>query len=66
MVTTKRYYGKVLLTCLHRSIALPVWAKLRNGGNVTLERVLGAFDLFIPESGYGSLDEVRTSSRNGQ
>ncbi|KNG80221.1 F-box domain protein [Aspergillus nomiae NRRL 13137] len=54
----RRYYGKVLLTCLHRSIALPIWAKLRNGGNVALERALGAFDLFIPESGYGSLDEI--------
>ncbi|KAE8308693.1 Hemimethylated DNA-binding protein YccV like-domain-containing protein [Aspergillus transmontanensis] len=54
----RRYYGKVLLTCLHRSIALPVWARLRNGGNITLERALGAFDLFIPESGYGSLDEI--------
>ncbi|KAE8131150.1 Hemimethylated DNA-binding protein YccV like-domain-containing protein [Aspergillus pseudotamarii] len=54
----RRYYGKVLLTCLHRSIALPVWARLRNGGNVALERALGAFDLFIPESGYGSLAEI--------
>ncbi|KAE8375337.1 Hemimethylated DNA-binding protein YccV like-domain-containing protein [Aspergillus bertholletiae] len=54
----RRYYGKVLLTCLHRSMALPVWARLRNDENVALERALGAFDLFIPESGYGSLDEI--------
>ncbi|KAE8348319.1 Hemimethylated DNA-binding protein YccV like-domain-containing protein [Aspergillus coremiiformis] len=54
----RRYYAKALLTCLHRSIALPVWARLRNGENVALERALGAFDLFIPESGYGSLDEI--------
>lgn len=54
----RRYYAKALLTCLHRRIALPVWARLRNGENVTLEQALGAFDLFIPESGYGSLDEI--------
>ncbi|KAF7585310.1 hypothetical protein BBP40_011290 [Aspergillus hancockii] len=49
---------RALLTCLHRSIALPVWTRLKNDENVTLERALGAFDLFIPESGYGSLDEI--------
>lgn len=25
---------------------------------MSLERALGAFDLFVPESGYGDLDEV--------
>lgn len=53
-----RYYARALLTCLHRSIAVPEWAKLRRGEPVSLERALGAFDLFIPESGYGDLDEV--------
>jgi hypothetical protein len=37
---------------------VPEWAKLRRGEPVSLERALGAFDLFIPESGYGDLDEV--------
>ncbi|KAL4894371.1 Hemimethylated DNA-binding protein YccV like-domain-containing protein [Aspergillus ambiguus] len=54
----RRYYAKALLTCLHRSIAISEWAKIRNGEAVPLDRALGAFDLFIPESGYGSLDEV--------
>lgn len=39
-------------------MAIPEWAKLRNGEHVSLERALGAFDLFIPESQIGSLDEV--------
>ena len=56
---TNRYYARALLTCLHRSIAVPEWAKLRRGEPVSLERALGAFDLFIPESGFGDLDEVR-------
>jgi len=37
---------------------VPQWAKLRNGENISLERALGAFDLFIPESGFGDLDDV--------
>ncbi|KAF7715124.1 Uncharacterized protein PECH_007625 [Penicillium ucsense] len=55
----RRYYARALLTCLHRSIAVPEWAKLRRGEQVSLERALGAFDLFIPESGYGDLDEIK-------
>ncbi|GLI77044.1 hypothetical protein PoHVEF18_005327 [Penicillium ochrochloron] len=46
---------------LARSIAVPEWARLRRGEPVSLERALGAFDLFIPESGYGDLDEVKAT-----
>ncbi|EAW14650.1 F-box domain protein [Aspergillus clavatus NRRL 1] len=56
----QRYYAKALLTCLHRRIAVQEWAKLRNGESLSLQRALGAFDLFIPESGFGNLDEVIT------
>ena len=31
------------------------------GDEVPLERALGVFDLFIPDSGYGSPGEVRIS-----
>ncbi|KAJ6111594.1 hypothetical protein N7523_007655 [Penicillium sp. IBT 18751x] len=55
----RRYYARALLTCLHRSMAIPEWAKLRRGEPVSLERALGAFDLFIPESGFGDLDEIQ-------
>lgn len=58
LTSLQRYYARALLTCLHRSIAVPEWAKLRRGEPVSLERALCAFDLFIPESGYGDLDEV--------
>ncbi|KAJ6009787.1 hypothetical protein N7522_004803 [Penicillium canescens] len=57
----RRYYARALLTCLHRSIAVPEWAKLRRGEPVSLDRALGCFDLFIPESGYGDLDDIRGS-----
>ncbi|KAJ5937484.1 hypothetical protein N7454_004784 [Penicillium verhagenii] len=55
----RRYYARALLTCLHRSIAVPEWAKLRRGEPVVLERALAAFDLFIPESGFGDLDQAK-------
>lgn len=58
MLHGKRYYARALLTCLHRSIAVPEWAKLRRGESVRLERALGCFDLFVPGSGYGDLDQV--------
>ncbi|KAJ5421649.1 hypothetical protein N7491_010094 [Penicillium cf. griseofulvum] len=57
----KRYYAHALLTCLHRSIAIPEWAKLKRGEPVPLDRALACFDLFIPESGTGDLDEIRES-----
>lgn len=55
-MTYKRYYAKALLSCLHRGIAVSEWAQLSEA--VSLERALGAFDLFVPESGYGDLHEV--------
>ncbi|KAL2808537.1 Hemimethylated DNA-binding protein YccV like-domain-containing protein [Aspergillus granulosus] len=54
----RRYYARALLTCLHRSIAIPEWVGLRNGDEVPLANALGAFDLFIPESRFGNLDEI--------
>ncbi|OXV06628.1 hypothetical protein Egran_05607 [Elaphomyces granulatus] len=50
--------SNAILGCLHRNIALLEWFKLRNGGPVPLERALGVFDLFIPESGISDLDDI--------
>lgn len=47
------------MACLHRSVGVLEWSGLMKGDNVPLERALGAFDLFIPESGCGNPDEVR-------
>ncbi|RDK36448.1 hypothetical protein M752DRAFT_287786 [Aspergillus phoenicis ATCC 13157] len=54
----RRYYAEALLTCLHRSLAVQEWAKLRNGEEVSLDRALGAFDLFRPKSDFGNLEEI--------
>lgn len=58
-----RYYAQALLTQLNRGLAIAEWAKVRAGEIVSLERALGAFDLFIPKDGDGSLDDVCWISR---
>ena len=42
-------------------MAVAEWYALMQGDEVPLERALGVFDLFIPDSGYGSPGEVRIS-----
>jgi F-box protein 21 len=64
MLLGKRYYARALLTCLHRSIAVSEWAKLKRGEPMHLDRALGCFDLFVSESENGDLDEV-SAQRNG-
>lgn len=55
-----RYYANALLTSLHRGIAVSEWAGLKSRTPASsLERALGAFDLFLPEGRYGDLNEVR-------
>lgn len=63
MKKKNRYYAQEILTLLQRSIAIAEWAKLRIGEPVSLERALGAFDLFIPEQKQGGLDEVSKKAR---
>ena len=58
-----RYYAQALLTQLNRGLAIAEWAKVRTGEIVSLERALGAFDLFIPKDGDGSPDDVCWISR---
>lgn len=57
-----RYYAQALLTQLNRGLAIAEWAKVRTGEIISLERALGAFDLFIPD-GDGSPDDVCWISR---
>ncbi|OJJ43329.1 hypothetical protein ASPZODRAFT_917591 [Penicilliopsis zonata CBS 506.65] len=57
----RRYYAQALLSCLHRSTAIPEWSRLRNGEDVSLEQALGAFDLFLPESGFDDLKQITSN-----
>ena len=43
----QRYYSKAVLGSLHRAAAVQEWARLRDGQEVSLERALAAFDMFV-------------------
>lgn len=59
LLVLERYFSNAIIACLQRSIAIPVWANLMNSADGTsLERALGAFDLFVPQCEIDSLDEV--------
>ncbi|KAH8688899.1 putative F-box only protein [Talaromyces proteolyticus] len=54
----RRYYSKMMMNCLRRNMAISEWVRLKGDEAVSLERALGCFDLFIPQSQIGSLDEI--------
>ncbi|KZF26066.1 hemimethylated DNA binding domain-containing protein [Xylona heveae TC161] len=57
-VLARRYYSSAVLGCLHRNIAIQEWCKLKEGQHVTLDRALGAFDMFVLEDREGDLEDV--------
>ncbi|KAK8175021.1 hypothetical protein IWX90DRAFT_379025 [Phyllosticta citrichinensis] len=59
-VLARRYWANAALTAIHRSMAMEEWARLRRGEPTSLERVLGAYDLFVIDSaeGIGDLDDI--------
>ncbi|KAL2752215.1 hypothetical protein ACRALDRAFT_1066266 [Sodiomyces alcalophilus JCM 7366] len=70
-VLARRYHSKAILASLRRGLAIEVWRGLRNGPTVaarhglpaqypprTLERALGALDMFVIDSHEGDLDHI--------
>ncbi|KAF1837994.1 F-box domain-containing protein [Decorospora gaudefroyi] len=45
-VLARRYYANAVLERIHREVAINVWIGLRDGKPVSLERALGAYDVF--------------------
>jgi F-box protein 21 len=57
----QKYWSHIALGCLHRSIALDEWQnlKFRDENDDSLERAVGAFDMFIlDERESGDLDDI--------
>ncbi|EEH40074.2 F-box domain-containing protein [Paracoccidioides lutzii Pb01] len=54
----RRYYSNAILSCLHRTMAIPVWNRLRNSEDISLERALGVFDMFVLETGPGDFNDI--------
>ncbi|EKG10770.1 F-box domain cyclin-like protein [Macrophomina phaseolina MS6] len=59
-VLARRFWSSAILTTIHRSIAMEEWCKLRKGESRSLERALGAYDMFVLDSdeGAGDLDMI--------
>jgi hypothetical protein len=53
-----RYYATAVLDHVHRSKALEQWAQLGKGEDISLERALGSFDLFVLHDQHGDLLEA--------
>ncbi|KAL2361022.1 hypothetical protein RJZ56_006095 [Blastomyces dermatitidis] len=54
----RRYHSIAILGCLHRTMAIPVWNRLKNKEDIPLERALGAFDMFVLEAGPGDFNDI--------
>ena len=46
-VLARRFYSNLILEALHRSIAVEQWIGILHGQQVSLEKALGSFDLFV-------------------
>lgn len=58
ILTVCRFHSSAILDHIHRAKALEEWKSLSLGHNISLERALGAFDMFIIHDTYGDLVEV--------
>lgn len=59
-VLARRYYSQSVLDSIHRSLGIEQWHALIDPSqpSPTLERALGAFDMFVQDSEAGGLAEV--------
>lgn len=53
-----RFHSASILGCLHRTMAIREWAKLKDEGTTSLERALTAFDMFVLSDRQGDFDYV--------
>ncbi|MCJ1414554.1 hypothetical protein MMC32_000881 [Xylographa parallela] len=59
-VLARRYYSDAVLGCLHRTRAIEEWSRLQNQEDISLERALGAYDMFVLHDREGDFDEIST------
>ncbi|KAL8711119.1 MAG: hypothetical protein Q9220_004500 [cf. Caloplaca sp. 1 TL-2023] len=57
----RRYYSDAVLGGIHRAAAVDVWFKLKDGGPVSLEKALAAFDHFVLQDRVGDFEEYKWS-----
>lgn len=54
----RRFYSREILDHVHRAKALDEWSRMDRGEYVSLERGLGAFDMFVLHDEHGDLTEI--------
>ena len=57
-----RFHSSDLLGYVHRAQAIKEWAKMINRQEISLEKALSAFDMFVLQGRKGDFDEVRSAS----
>jgi len=57
-VLARRYHASMILGRINRTVALDKWRRLQNSQMVSLQDVLGAFDLFAIPEGRGDLHAI--------
>ncbi len=57
-VLARRFQANTVVDAIHRLKALDEWQKLRQEEEVTIERALGAFDMFFLHENRGDLAEI--------
>lgn len=57
-VLARRYWSEAALNCIHRSVAINEWRLLRENGTGSLERALGAYDLFVLGTRRGDFADI--------
>ena len=57
-VLARRYYADAVLGQIHRRTALDKWTRLQKRQMVSLEEVLGSYDLFVLEGRKGDLGDI--------
>ena len=58
LISVNRYYSDAVLALLQRTCAVEEWSSLQRGHEVSLERALAAFDMFVLQQRKGDFDEV--------
>ena len=56
-----RYYSIAMLGCIHRVIAIREWTRWQETEELSLERALAAFDMFVLHDRKGDFEEVSSS-----
>lgn len=57
-VLARRYYAAAVLGMIHRRVALDKWKRLQQRQMISLEEVLGAFDMFVLNGTKGDLTDM--------